>query len=115
MPAFGPVTSEACGCAGLHVPNLSFGDPTLDEFFALEKPPGQIWVAWSMESACHYPALIRQDLHDRFDLVWSFRCPSDLWSTYAPDLEVIGEGVSPRQWNVAEIGRSVEIGVGDAD
>jgi UDP:flavonoid glycosyltransferase YjiC (YdhE family) len=53
-----------------HVPNLRRLPP--------RKPPGQIWVAWSMECEAHSPALRDPDLMGRFDLTMTHRLDSDV-------------------------------------
>jgi alpha-1,3-fucosyltransferase 10 len=67
-----------------HIPDLIFGTPTVDEISKLLKPKGQIWVAWSMESAVNYP--VQDDLvfMRRFDLVMSYKRSADIWAPYCP-------------------------------
>lgn len=49
------------------------------------KYPGQLWVAWSMESAINYPRLADQSFMRHFDLVLGYRQSSDIWSSYLPE------------------------------
>jgi Glycosyltransferase family 10 (fucosyltransferase) C-term/Fucosyltransferase, N-terminal len=68
-----------------HVPDMVFSNPNLDDFAALQKPPGQLWVAWSMESAVNYPVLKNPAFIARFDLVMSYARTADIWISYCPD------------------------------
>jgi alpha-1,3-fucosyltransferase 10 len=67
-----------------HIPDLTFGAPSLEDVAALQKPSRQLWVAWSMESSVNYPALNDPALMNRFDLVMSFRQSADIWTSYCP-------------------------------
>src|ERR1700730_11467126 len=40
-----------------HIPDLVFHTLNLVDIADLQKPPGQVWVAWSMESVVNYPIL----------------------------------------------------------
>ena len=46
--------------------------------------PGQIWVAWSMESSANTPLVDRPDLMRLFDLTMTFSRKADVWSGYLP-------------------------------
>jgi hypothetical protein len=50
-----------------HVPDLAINTPNntpnLNDLAALKKPAGQLWVAWSMESAVNYPVLKHPCIH----------------------------------------------------
>lgn len=46
------------------------------------KPPGQTWIAWSMESEVHYPLLADPDFMRHFDLRMTYRLDSDVPVTY---------------------------------
>jgi alpha-1,3-fucosyltransferase 10 len=77
-----------------HVPDLIFGRPTADDISRLLKPRGQIWVAWSMESAINYPIQDDPIFMGRFDLIVSYKRSADIWVSYCPPrqawLETIG-------------------------
>lgn len=47
------------------------------------KPAGQLWVAWSMESAVNYPLLKSPDFMNRFDLTMTYRLDSDVAVPYS--------------------------------
>jgi alpha-1,3-fucosyltransferase 10 len=66
-----------------HVPDL-FNYASLKHIAKLEKPTGQIWVAWSMESAVNYPLLSTSSFMGRFDLEMSYRRTADIWIPYYP-------------------------------
>jgi glycosyl transferase family 10 (putative fucosyltransferase) len=67
-----------------HVPDLILGTPNLRDFFQLQKTHGQMWVAWSMESAVNYPVLSSPAFLSRFDLVMTYARTADIWSPYYP-------------------------------
>ena len=67
-----------------HVPNLVFDTPNLKEIAKLKKPLGQVWVAWSKESAVNYPVLKDPAFIGRFDLVMSYSRSADIWAPYYP-------------------------------
>ena len=67
-----------------HVPDLVFGSPNLRDVASLQRPSGQIWVAWSMESAGNYPVLNSPAFMRRFDLVMSYGRNADIWCPYYP-------------------------------
>lgn len=62
-----------------HVPSLGFD-------FVVGRGPvkreGQIWVAWSMESAAHHPMLSMDLVMRRFDLTMTYSRDSDVWCPY---------------------------------
>jgi alpha-1,3-fucosyltransferase 10 len=58
--------------------------PTLRPRADLPKYPGQIWVAWSMESEVFYPRLDDPVLKPHFDLEMSHRRQADVWMPYLP-------------------------------
>jgi alpha-1,3-fucosyltransferase 10 len=68
-----------------HVPDLTFNSPNLKDFAGLQKPPRQLWVAWSKESAVNYPVLKTPAFIARFDLVMSYARTADIWTSYCPD------------------------------
>jgi hypothetical protein len=60
-----------------HLPNLD-----LAAWHRLDKPVGQLWVAWSLESRVSCPALDDPDLMARFDLTMTYERTSDVWHPY---------------------------------
>jgi len=65
-----------------HVPSLD-GLPT-------GKPPGQLWVAWSLECDANYPQLRDPAYMRQFDLTMTYRLDSDLpiaYTTYYGDID----------------------------
>lgn len=67
-----------------HVPSLFSASFGLKEMETLHKPSGQLWVAWSMESAANYPALKDPAFMRRMDLVMSYRRDAEIWTPYCP-------------------------------
>jgi hypothetical protein len=72
--------------------------PTLVSLHGLEKRPGQLWVAWSLESRVMCPSLDDPAFMRRFDLTMAYERSSDVWYPYfgpgtVPSLEA---PVSPR-------------------
>lgn len=59
-----------------------FHIPSLREPPPAEKPPGQLWVAWSLESRANYPRLARPSFMRRFDLTWAYWREADIWAPY---------------------------------
>ena len=59
-----------------HIPSLR--DPIAE----LPKPPGQRWVAWSMESDANYPVLTDPAFMRHFDLTMTYRRDADIWVPY---------------------------------
>ncbi len=55
-----------------------FHVPTLPAVLRLPKPAGQLWVAWSMESAAMYPTLADGQFLRAFDLTMTYRLDSDV-------------------------------------
>lgn len=60
-----------------HVPDLRF-------FWLLHKKPGQLWVAWCIESEENYPRLRDPNYMSRFDLTMTYRRDSDVLWGYVP-------------------------------
>ena len=56
-----------------------------------DKPHGQLWVAWAMESESNFPQLADPAYMSRFDLQMTYRQSADVWVPYElePDSEVI--------------------------
>jgi Glycosyltransferase family 10 (fucosyltransferase) C-term/Fucosyltransferase, N-terminal len=67
-----------------HIPDLVLETFNLTDFLRLEKPSGQIWIAWSMESVGNYPTLITPAFLSRFDLVMSHARTAAIWCPYYP-------------------------------
>ena len=63
-----------------------FHTPSLGLDFVVGRGPikrkGQIWVAWSMESAAHHPILSMELVMRRFDLTMTHSRDSDIWCPY---------------------------------
>lgn len=59
-----------------------FHVPTLGPVLRLPKPAGQLWVAWSMESAAMYPPLADPGYLRAFDLTMTYRFDSDVPTPY---------------------------------
>lgn len=49
------------------------------------KYPGQVWIAYSMESSAHYPLWRDRNFMRPFDLVMSHERDADIWTPYLPD------------------------------
>jgi Glycosyltransferase family 10 (fucosyltransferase) C-term/Fucosyltransferase, N-terminal len=56
--------------------------PTTPPLDAIEKPPGQMWVAFSMESDITVPLLRDERTMTRFDFEVSYRRTADVWCPY---------------------------------
>jgi hypothetical protein len=77
----GPGSHREADAVVLHVPDL------LHRGFPDIKKPGQLWVAWSMESRVHFPLVDRaRDVDRVFDLWMTYRRESDIWCPYAPPI-----------------------------
>jgi len=64
-----------------------FHIPSLQEPLPPAKPPGQVWVAWSMECEVHYPRLRDPRFMSHFDLTMTYRRDADVpVPYYGPDL-----------------------------
>lgn len=61
-----------------------FHVPTLTGIDALEKPSGQLWVAWSMESCVNYPKLADGAFMRNFDIRMTYEQSADIWCPYLP-------------------------------
>jgi alpha-1,3-fucosyltransferase 10 len=72
---FGPHQAAAADAVVFHLPTLG----SLDD---LGKPPGQLWVAWSLESRVTCPRLSDQAFMARFDLTMTYERASDVWFPY---------------------------------
>ena len=61
-----------------------FHVPELRPWHRPPKRPGQLWVAWSIESEQHYPVLDAPATRARYDLVMSYRRDADVIWGYVP-------------------------------
>lgn len=66
-----------------HIPQLQY----LRWMFLPAKLPGQLWVAWSMESEVNYPLLRQPRLMNRFDLTMICRQSADIPLLYLTNYE----------------------------
>jgi hypothetical protein len=73
---------ETADAVVFHLPQLK------QSRFPPRKQPGQIWVAWCMESEVNYPMLARRgELGAVFDLWMTYQRDSDVWCPYfGPDM-----------------------------
>lgn len=63
-----------------------FHIPTLQDTIDVEERPGQLWVAWSMESDANYPCLADPAFLQQFDLTMTYRRDADVWVPFlGPD------------------------------
>ena len=64
-----------------------FHIPSLRESLPPARPPGQVWVAWSMECEVHYPRLRDAQFMRHFDLTMTYHHDADVpVPYYGPDL-----------------------------
>ena len=68
-----------------HVPDLGFGKPDVNDIISLKKKPGQLWVAWSMESAVNYPFVDHPLFRSKIDIFMTYRRDAEIWIPYLPD------------------------------
>jgi Glycosyltransferase family 10 (fucosyltransferase) C-term/Fucosyltransferase, N-terminal len=61
-----------------------FHIPSLTKLRKVRKRPGQLWVAWSMESEVNYPKLADPAFMRNFDLTMTYRTSADIWCHYVP-------------------------------
>ena len=61
-----------------------FHIPTLAGLGALQKRPGQLWVAWSMESCVNYPLIADRSFMRNFDIRMTYEQTADIWCPYLP-------------------------------
>lgn len=62
-----------------HIPTIGLTKP-----WRLRKRPGQLWVAWSMESTANYPLLDDPRSAAAFDLTMTYERGADVWAPYLP-------------------------------
>ena len=58
--------------------------PNSHEIGDARKYPGQLWVAWSMESIVNYPVMTDAAFMRHFDIVMTYEAGSDVWTPYLP-------------------------------
>ena len=58
-----------------HLPNMKW-------LRLLKKQPGQLWIAWSLESEAHYPRLRDPRFMRQFDLTMTYHQRADVVSSY---------------------------------
>jgi hypothetical protein len=68
------------GLADAHV--VIFHIPTIPPLEQIPKQPGQIWVAFCMESDVNYPHLSNLEFMKHFDLTMTYRLTSDIPALY---------------------------------
>jgi hypothetical protein len=85
MFLFGPPHVAQADAVVFHLPDLTLRPPWLADMMALAKRPGQIWVAWSMESAINAPLLDDPAVRARIDLFMTYRRDAAIWSPYLPE------------------------------
>lgn len=61
-----------------------FHVPDAWQAFDAPRYPGQVWVAWSLESPAHYPLWRDAAFMAHFDLVMSHERSADVWMPYLP-------------------------------
>src|ERR1700722_2881010 len=69
---------------------IVFHLPTLESGLPMRKPPGQLWVAWSLESPVMYPLLDDPSIMAAFDLTMTYERSSDVWYPYF-DQHIVSE------------------------
>jgi alpha-1,3-fucosyltransferase 10 len=76
----GPESYGDADAVVVHLPDL------LQVGLPPSKRPGQLWVAWSMESRVHFPLVDpARDIDRAFDLWMTYRRDSDVWCPYVPE------------------------------
>ncbi len=89
--SFDPQDGPGADALVVHVPTC---DPVA--LAATPKPPGQLWVAWSLESRPNCPLLDRPEFMARFDLTMTYERSSDVWHPYLdPQLVTQIQSVAP--------------------
>ncbi|TGP24021.1 MULTISPECIES: glycosyltransferase family 10 [unclassified Mesorhizobium] len=59
--------------------------PNSREIGDARKYPGQLWVAWSIESVVNYPCMADAAFMRNFDITMTYESGSDVWTPYLPD------------------------------
>lgn len=68
-----------------HAKAIVFHVPNLQKMVKIQKYPGQIWVAFSMESDINYPQLRDPKFMRHFDVTMTYSLKSDVPATYLTD------------------------------
>jgi hypothetical protein len=63
---------------------------------SVPKYPGQRWVAWSLESAVHYPSLTDPAFLRHFEITMTYHRESTIWAPYVDQRVVAGLLTPPR-------------------
>ncbi|TPJ72751.1 glycosyltransferase family 10 fucosyltransferase [Mesorhizobium sp. B2-7-1] len=61
--------------------------PNYREIGDARKYPGQLWVAWSMESVVNYPMMADAAFMRHFDITMTYETGTDIWTPYLPDAD----------------------------
>jgi alpha-1,3-fucosyltransferase 10 len=61
-----------------------FHMPDFREFGDARRYPGQLWVAWSMESKTNYPLMADPRFMQHFDIRMTYESDADVWTPYLP-------------------------------
>jgi alpha-1,3-fucosyltransferase 10 len=69
------------GAVVFHIPEWSWSRSTFED---TPKFPGQLWIAYSMESKVNYLQLADQDFMRHFDLRMTYEQDADIWVPYLP-------------------------------
>ncbi|NUS21545.1 MAG: alpha-1,3-fucosyltransferase [Mesorhizobium sp.] len=59
--------------------------PNFREAGDAHKYPGQLWVAWSMESVVNYPVMADAAFMRHFDVAMTYETGADVWRPYLPE------------------------------
>lgn len=73
-----------------------FDAATLGRTAGVPKYPGQRWIAWSAESAVHYPWLADPSFLRHFEVTMTYRRESTIWAPYLDGTVVAGLLTPPR-------------------
>jgi hypothetical protein len=81
--------------------------PNFHEIGDARKYPGQLWIAWSMESVVNYPIMADANFMRHFDIVMSYETGSDVWTPYLPGADwwegMRGASIPPRTEGAAAV------------
>lgn len=71
-----------------------FHIPSMRKLGRIRKRPGQLWVAWSMESEVNYPLLADRAFMRNFDLTMTYSRSADIWCPYLPGRSVFTKALA---------------------
>jgi hypothetical protein len=71
-----------------------FHIPSLGRLRKVRKYPGQLWVAWSMESRVSYPALADPSFMRNFDIRMTYEQSADIWCPYLPSEDAFARALT---------------------